>query len=188
MSFTIADTSLMGVLVIEPRVFRDARGFFVESYHQQRLAQVGFTEIFVQDNHSRSTYGVLRGLHYQNSTAPMGKLVRCTRGAIFDVAVDLRIGSPTFAQWYGLELTEENFKQLWIPSGFAHGFVTLTDMADVQYKCTNVYTPTAEGSIRWDDEQINVRWPISQPILSNRDQQAQSLADYLLAPAFHYPS
>lgn len=188
MSLTVHVTPLSGVLLIEPRVFKDARGFFVESYHQRNLAQAGIIENFVQDNHSRSTYGVLRGLHYQNLEAPMGKLVRCTRGAIFDVAVDLRVGSPTFARWYGIELTEDNFRQLWVPVGFAHGFVTLTDMADVQYKCTNFYHPPAEGSIRWNDEQIGIRWPLDRPTLSTRDQQAQFLTDYLVTPAFQNPT
>lgn len=187
MSITISATPLSGVLVIEPRVFRDTRGFFTESYHQRSLEQAGFYEVFVQDNHSRSTYGVLRGLHFQNLTAPMGKLVRCTRGAIFDVAVDLRVGSPTFSQWYGVELTEDNFKQLWVPVGFAHGFVTLTEVADVQYKCTNFYQPMAEGSIRWNDEQVGIRWPIAELTLSHKDQQAGFLTDYLIAPAFFYP-
>ncbi len=186
MPLILHSTPLSGVLVIEPRVFRDARGFFLESYHQRDLAAAGLTDTFVQDNHSRSAYGVLRGLHYQDMTAPMGKLVRCTRGSIFDVAVDVRVGSPTFGQWFGVELTEDNFKQLWVPVGFAHGFVTLSEVADVQYKCTNFYTPAAEGSLCWDDPQIGIRWPVAAPTLSARDQHARSLADYLQAPAFHY--
>lgn len=186
MPLTIYSIPLSGVFVIEPRVFRDARGFFLESYHQRDLAAAGLNETFVQDNHSRSAHGVLRGLHYQDRTAPMGKMVRCTRGSIFDVAVDVRAGSPTFGQWFGVELTEDNFKQLWVPVGFAHGFVTLSEVADVQYKCTNFYTPAAEGSLRWDDPQIGIRWPVAAPILSARDQQARALADYVQAPAFHY--
>lgn len=186
MPITIFPTPLPGVLVIEPRVLRDPRGFFLESYHQRDLAAAGLTATFVQDNHSRSAQGVLRGLHYQDMTAPMGKLVRCTLGAIFDVAVDLRAGSPTFGQWFGVELSADNFKQLWVPVGFAHGFVTLTELADVQYKCTNFYTPAAEGSVRWDDPQIGIAWPVAAPTLSARDQQARSLADYMRAPAFHY--
>jgi len=186
MSITLHPTSLPDLFVIEVYPFVDKRGFFLESYHQRDFAKAGLTETFVQDNHSRSAAGVVRGLHYQDLTAPMGKLVRCTRGAIFDVAVDLRVGSPTFAQWFGVELSESNFKQLWVPVGFAHGFATLTEVAEVQYKCTNYYTPAAEGAIRWDDPQIGVRWPVTAPTLSGRDQQAPLLADYLSAPAFRY--
>lgn len=177
---------LAGVLVIEPQVFRDSRGFFLESYHQRDFAAVGLAEAFVQDNHSRSARGVLRGLHYQDMTAPMGKLVRCTQGAIFDVAVDVRVGSPTFGQWVGVELSAENFKQLWVPVGFAHGFVTLSEVAEVQYKCTNFYAPAAEGCIRWDDPQIGISWPVQAPLLSARDQHAHTLAEYARAPAFTF--
>lgn len=184
MSIVMTPTHLSGVLVCEPKIYRDARGFFLESYHQRHFSMAGLTEIFVQDNHSRSTYGVLRGLHYQDLTAPMGKLVRCTRGAIFDVAVDLRVGSPTFSQWVGVELTEDNFKQLWVPVGFAHGFVSLTDVVDVQYKCTNFYTPAAEKSLLWNDRQIGIHWPIETPTLSERDQQASTLQQYLNKPVF----
>lgn len=186
MPFNVTSTMLAGVLVIEPRVFRDSRGFFLESYHQRDFAAVGLTEAFVQDNHSRSARGVLRGLHYQDMTAPMGKLVRCTQGAVFDVAVDVRVGSPTFGQWVGVELSADNFKQLWVPVGFAHGFVTLSEIAEVQYKCTNFYAPSAEGCIRWDDPQIGISWPVQAPLLSARDQQAHTLAEYVRAPAFTF--
>lgn len=182
----VTQTPLRDVKVIETQYFRDERGFFTESYHRHRYTELGLADEFVQDNHSRSVYGVVRGLHYQNMIAPMGKLVRCTRGAIFDVAVDLRVGSPTFAQWFGIELTEDNFKQLWVPVGFAHGFATLTEVAEVQYKCTNYYAPSAEGALRWNDPQVDINWLIKTPILSVRDQQAPQLADYLAAPAFRY--
>ncbi len=179
-------TPLSGVVVFEPQIFRDPRGFFLESYHQRKFAEIGFTETFVQDNHSRSTQGVLRGLHYQDMTAPMGKLARCTLGAVFDVAVDLRVGSPTFGRWFGVELSADNAKQLWIPAGFAHGFAVLTDAAELQYKCTNFYAPETEGAVKWNDPDLGIEWPISDPIISQRDQQAMSLKRYLEQPAFHY--
>lgn len=187
-AITITTTPLDGLLVIAIPVFRDARGFFVESYHQRKFAELGLAARFVQDNHSRSTKGVLRGLHYQNMTAPMAKLVRCTHGTVFDVAVDLRLGSPTFGQWFGVELTEENHTQLFVPVGFAHGFVVLSHVADIQYKCSNFYTPTAEGAVLWDDPEIGVAWPVTEPILSPRDQAAMSLRQYRGRPAFHYLS
>lgn len=178
--------SLPDVLIIEIKYFQDERGFFIENYHQQAFAEAGLTAQFVQDNHSRSGAKVLRGLHYQDKTSPMGKLVRCTRGAIFDVAVDLRVGSPTFAQWFGVELTEANQKQLWMPPGFAHGFVTLSETADVQYKCSGFYTPSSEGTLAWNDPEVAVAWPISDPVLSKRDLNGMSLQQYLRKPAFHY--
>lgn len=187
MKFTISPTPIDGLLVVDPKVFRDERGFFLESYHKQELAAAGLVVDFVQDNHSRSSAGVLRGLHYQSLAAPMGKLVRCTRGVVFDVAVDLRVGSPTFAQWYGLELSEANHRQLWVPVGFAHGFLALSDWADLQYKCSNYYTPQAEGAVRWNDPEIGIDWPVTNPILSARDAAAGSLADYREHPAFRYP-
>jgi dTDP-4-dehydrorhamnose 3,5-epimerase len=180
-------TPLEGVLIVEIKYFRDERGFFIEAYHQQRFAEVGITETFVQDNHSRSRAGVLRGLHYQDMTAPMGKLVRCTQGAIFDVAVDLRVGSPTLGKWFGLELTAENMKQLWVPPGFAHGFVTLSESAEVHYKCSGFFTPSSEGGLAWNDSDVRVAWPVADPILSQRDQNAPRLRQYLEKPAFRYP-
>lgn len=179
-------TPLDGVIEIEIDFFRDERGFFVESYHRRRFASLGLPDEFVQDNHSRSAARVLRGLHYQDMTAPMGKLVRCTQGAIFDVAVDLRVGSPTFGHWHGVELTAENMKQLYVPAGFAHGFVTLSEAAEVQYKCTGYYTPSAEGNITWNDPDIGIQWPVAEPILSKRDSNAASLRQYQERPAFHY--
>ena len=187
METNLIPTPLSGVFVVEIKFVRDERGFFIESYHQGNFAKAGLEVTFRQDNHSRSAAKVLRGLHYQDMTAPMGKLVRCTLGAIFDVAVDLRVGSPTFAQWFGIELSEENMKQLYVPEGFAHGFATLTPLADVQYKCTALYAPASEGAVRWDDPEIGVRWPFTDPILSKRDSTtALSLQEYLKNPVFRY--
>jgi len=182
----LTKTPLEGVSVIDIKFFRDERGFFIENYHKQRFLEVGIADEFVQDNHSRSTAKVLRGLHYQDMTAPMGKLVRCTVGAIFDVAVDLRVGSPTFGKWFGIELTAENMKQIFVPPGFAHGFVTLSDVAEVQYKCTGFYTPSSEGTLAWNDAEVGIAWPLKDPILSRRDSNGMSLRQYLAEPAFHY--
>ncbi len=182
----IVSAPLDGVLVVETDYVRDERGFFIESYHRRRYAELGLDAEFVQDNHSRSGRGVLRGLHYQDMRAPMAKLVRCTRGAIYDVAVDLRHGSPTFGQWYGLELTEANQTQLYLPVGFAHGFAVLSEVADVQYKCSTYYAPQAEGGVRWDDPELGIAWPIAEPVLSQRDRNLPSLADYRQRPAFRH--
>lgn len=141
---------------------------------------------FVQDNHSRSGPKVLRGLHYQDMTVPMGKLVRCTQGRILDVAIDLRVGSPTFAQWVGVELDDQNLRQLWVPPGFAHGFVTLSESADVQYKCSGYYAPSAEGAVRWNDPEIGVDWPINDPVVSAKDAGNPTLRQYLERPAFQF--
>ena len=135
---------------------------------------------------ARSVAGVLRGLHYQDESAPMGKLVRCTGGSIFDVAVDLRVGSPTFGKWFGVELSADNMRQVMIPSGFAHGFVTLSDRAEVQYKCTGFYNPASEGTIAWNDRDVAIQWPISEPVLSARDQKGMTLDEYLRKPAFKF--
>lgn len=186
MTFSVEATPLADVRVIQTPVFRDPRGFFLEGYHQRKFAELGLTAEFVQDNHSRSTRGVLRGLHYQDMRAPMLKLVRCTLGAVFDVAVDLRVGSPTFGRWYGVELSADNAKQLWLPAGFAHGFAVLTDVAELQYKCSNFYAPETEGAVKWDDTDLGIAWPIADPIISQRDQQAMSLKRYLQNPAFHF--
>jgi len=185
MKTTAIPTPLEGLWVIEIAGVRDARGFFLESYHKRDFAAAGITEEFVQDNHSRSGASVLRGLHYQDTTAPMGKLIRCTVGTIFDVAVDLRVGSPTFGKWFGLELSAENMKQFWVPPGFAHGFATLSNVAEVQYKCTGFYVPASEGTLAWNDPQVGIAWPIADPILSPRDRQGMSLKQYLENPAFH---
>lgn len=186
MAFELHSTPLDGVLLVVTPIFRDARGFTMESYHRRKFAEAGLDVAFVQDNHSRSSQNVVRGLHYQDLTAPMGKLVRCTVGAIFDVAVDLRVGSPTFGRWHGVELTADNALQYWIPPGFGHGFATLSEAAEVQYKCSGFYAPSAEGAVRWNDPDIGVAWPVAQPILSPRDEAAPSLKGYLQKPAFHF--
>jgi len=167
------------VILIEPKVFSDERGFFMETYHAERFAEHGITLPFVQDNHSRSKRGVLRGLHYQEPE-PQGKLVRCTRGALFDVAVDIRRSSPNFAKWYGIELSESNRLMLWIPPGFAHGFCPTSDEADLVYKCTAAYRAEFDRSIAFNDPQIGIEWPCSDPILSPKDAAAPHLRDALL--------
>jgi len=184
MKTTLTATPLKDLVVVEIQFFTDERGFFIESWNQRDFAAAGLDRNFVQDSHSRSRKSVLRGLHYQNMTAPMVKLVRCTRGAIFDVAVDLRASSSTFGKWYGIELTEENKKQLLVPIGFAHGFVTLSEVAEVQYKQTNFYAPETEGTLLWNDPDVDVEWPISDPVLSTRDQQGSLFKDYCAAPSF----
>jgi dTDP-4-dehydrorhamnose 3,5-epimerase len=173
-------TSIPDVLLIEPKVFGDSRGFFFESFNQKNFNQATGIEVnFVQDNHSRSAKGVLRGLHYQ-IRQPQGKLVRVVRGAVFDVAVDLRRSSPTFGQWVGAKLTEDNYHQMWIPAGFAHGFYVLSDSADFLYKTTDYYSPDLERSLSWNDPEIAISWPIDndmQPIVSAKDTKATRLAD-----------
>ena len=159
------------VVLIEPKVFGDSRGFFFESFNQKAFDEAtGTNHQFVQDNHSRSAKGVLRGLHYQIQQ-PQGKLVRVVRGAVFDVAVDIRKSSPTFGRWVGAELSEDNQHQLWVPPGFAHGFLVLSDLADFLYKTTDYYAPQYERSILWNDSDLNIDWPIGEPILSNKDRQ-----------------
>lgn len=184
MDIRVEQTPLEGVVLIHTDWFRDERGFFIENYHKQRFAEHGLTDDFVQDNHSRSAAKVLRGLHYQDETAPMGKLVRCTEGEIFDVAVDLRVHSPTFGHWFGAYLSSDNMDQLFVPSGYAHGFVTMSDFAQVQYKCTGFYAPSSEGTIRWNDPDIGIDWPVLDPVLSNRDRNGISLQEYRKHPAF----
>ncbi len=170
-------TAIPGVLIIEPKVFGDARGFFFESFNQKAFNDAtGTDHQFVQDNHSRSAKGVLRGMHYQ-STQPQGKLVRVVRGAVFDVAVDVRPESPAFGRWVGVELTEDNHKQMWVPPGLAHGFLVLSDSADFVYKTTDYYAPEFERCIAWDDPAIGIEWPLEglAPKLSAKDMQGQSL-------------
>jgi len=171
----VTETSLRGVLLIEPTVHGDDRGFFMETYHLEKFQDAGIVETFVQDNHSRSARGVLRGLHYQQPN-PQGKLVRCTRGALFDVAVDIRAGSPQFGSWFGAELSEENRLMLWIPPGFAHGFCAVSPVADLVYKCTALYDAANDRSIAWNDPAIGIRWPLSSPVLSSKDAAAPTLA------------
>jgi dTDP-4-dehydrorhamnose 3,5-epimerase len=173
------EVDLPGVLVIEPVVHQDERGFFLETYHRDKYRDGGLDAAFVQDNHSRSRRGTLRGLHAQR-TRPQGKLVRAVHGRIFDVAVDIRRGSPTFAHWVGEELSADNFRQLWIPPGLAHGFCVLSEVAEVEYKCTEVYVPEDEITIAWDDPRIGVRWPLEgAPALSPRDGAAPTLGDWV---------
>lgn len=172
----IVKTDIPDVIVFEPKVFGDERGFFLESYNQRNFNEATGEQVcFVQDNHSKSSKGVLRGLHFQWAPFAQGKLVRCVSGAVFDVAVDIRENSPYFGKWVGVELSAENKKQLWIPRGFAHGFVTLTETAEFLYKTTDYYNPEHECSIRWDDCDINIKWPLSKIILSDKDKNAQSL-------------
>ena len=176
----VIKTSLEGVVVIEPKVFGDERGFFLETFQADRYQeQAGIDLPFVQDNHSRSAKGVLRGLHFQK-TKPQGKLVRVVRGEVFDVAVDIRKGSPTFGQWEGVILSEEKKRQFWVPPGFAHGFVVLSDVADFEYKCTDYYDPSDEGSLAWNDPDVGINWPLDKldadPQLSAKDMDAGSLA------------
>jgi len=162
-------TDLPGVVVIEPRVFSDARGFFFESYHAERYAQAGLPPVFVQDNHSSSVKGTIRGLHYQ-LRRPQGKLFRVLRGTVFDVAADIRRGSPTFGRWAGVELSAENKRQLFIPAGFAHGFCVTSDGAEVEYKCTDVYVSDDQRGVLWNDPTIGIRWPVATPVLSDQDR------------------
>ena len=173
----VIETSLNDCVIIEPVVFGDERGFFLETFHVSSYAGLaGISAPFVQDNHSRSSKGVLRGLHFQK-TKPQGKLVRVVRGEVFDVAVDLRKDSTTFGQWESVILSEENKKQLWVPEGFAHGFLVLSEIADFEYKCTDYYDSADEGSVLWNDDDLGIVWPIENPILSNKDLNANRLVD-----------
>lgn len=169
-------TELHGVVVIEPDVHRDERGFFLEVYHGRKFSAAGIDACFVQDNHSRSARGTLRGLHGQRRR-PQGKLVRAIAGEIYDVAVDVRRGSPTFARWYGVVLSADNFLQMYVPPGFVHGFCVLSECADVEYKCTEFYDGSDEYGVRWDDPAIGIAWPVAEPRLSPKDAVAPLLAD-----------
>ncbi|MEM1269667.1 MAG: dTDP-4-dehydrorhamnose 3,5-epimerase [Bacteroidota bacterium] len=171
---TVTTTKLPGVLILEPKVFGDERGFFLETFHAERYREAGLPLPFVQDNHSRSRKGVLRGLHAQG-THPQGKLVGVTRGRVFDVAADARVGSPTFGQWVGVELDDESHRQLYIPPGYLHGFCVLSEVADFVYKCTDVYHPNDEIGIRWDDPTFAIDWPIADPIVSAKDRALRFL-------------
>jgi dTDP-4-dehydrorhamnose 3,5-epimerase len=178
MPYTVKPTAIPDLLMLEPQVFGDARGFFFESFNQQDFNQVtGLNVQFVQDNHSRSAQGVLRGLHYQLQQ-PQGKLVRVVRGAVFDVAVDIRQNSATFGQWVGVELTEDNHKQMWIPPGFAHGFLVMSDSVDFLYKTTDYYAPQHERCIAWDDPSIGITWPQGLQLkLSSKDLVGKRLSE-----------
>ncbi|MEO8274845.1 MAG: dTDP-4-dehydrorhamnose 3,5-epimerase [Thermoanaerobaculia bacterium] len=170
----LLSTPLPGVMLVEAQVFRDDRGFFLEVWNAGKFAAQGLDIAFVQDNHSLSQQGTLRGLHVQLPNA-QGKLVRCTEGTIFDVAVDIRAGSPGFGQWYGVELSAGNFRQLWIPPGFAHGFCVTSARAQVEYKCTTLYEPAADLAIAWNDPAIGIEWPVEKPLLSTKDAAAPRL-------------
>ena len=176
MTPTRIETRLDGLVLVEPTAHGDDRGFLLESFREDAWRDLGVPGPFVQENHSRSGRGILRGLHFQ-TTPGQAKLVRCVRGAIWDVAVDLRSGSPTYRQWEGYELSDENHRQLFVPVGFGHGFCVLSDVADVAYKLTSVYNPETEAGIRWDDPDIGVEWPVSEPQLSERDKTAPTLAE-----------
>ena len=186
----ITPTDIADVLVIEPKVFGDTRGFFLESFNQRTFNDAVGTEVqFVQDNHSRSARGVLRGLHFQHPPHAQGKLVRVTQGSVFDVAVDIRKDSPTFGRWVGVELSGENHKQMWIPAGLAHGFLVTSDSADFVYKTTDYYAPQAEGCIRWDDPAVGIEWPNSGVpiVISGKDAAAPGL-NALIGPARANPA
>jgi dTDP-4-dehydrorhamnose 3,5-epimerase len=172
----VIETGVPGVLIIEPRVFRDARGFFLETWHLERYAEAGLPQRFVQDNSAASSPGVLRGLHYQ-LRFPQGKLVRCVRGAVFDVAVDIRRGSPAFGAWVGVELSEENQRQLWIPPGFAHGYCVPERESWVAYKCTEYYHPEDEHGVMWNDRAVGIRWPLAEPLVSAKDSAYAPLSE-----------
>ena len=172
----VTETALDGVLIIEPTVFGDHRGFFKETFQLERYADAGMALPFVQDNHSRSQRGVLRGLHLQK-TRPQGKLVSCSLGAVYDVAVDVDPASETFGIYVGIELSGENHRLFWIPLGYAHGFCVLSETADFQYKCTDLYVPKDEGGLIWNDPEVAIEWPVEKPSLSEKDQQLPTLND-----------
>jgi dTDP-4-dehydrorhamnose 3,5-epimerase len=183
----VKPTALPEVLIVELERFTDDRGFFLERYHEEKFARLGLPGTWRQDNHSRSRRGVLRGLHYQ-LRRPQGKLVWCARGSAFDVAVDIRAGSPTFGQWASITLTEDLPQLLWIPPGFAHGFCALSDMTDIIYKCTEVYVPSDERGLAWNDPELGIRWPVTPPILSPRDRDFPQLRDAMTElPAYAAP-
>lgn len=171
----ITKTEINGALIIEPVVHGDHRGFFLETFQADRYRELaGINLDFVQDNHSRSARGVLRGLHFQK-TKPQGKLVRVVRGEVYDVVVDIRKGSPTFGKWVATILSEDNRRQFWVPPGLAHGFLTLSESADLEYKCTNYYDPTDEGCLLWNDPELGIEWPDLEPILSDKDRRGSTL-------------
>ncbi len=182
MKMQIESRHLEEVVVLVPEVFEDARGFFLEAFRADQFKALGLPNEFAQDNHSGSTKGVLRGLHFQWDP-PMGKLMRVTYGRAFLVAVDIRKGSPTVGQWFGIEVSAENKKQVWAPAGFARGFCVLSDFAEIQYKCTAIYNSKGESGIRWDDPAIGIQWPSGDYTLSEKDRKAQSLAHWLASPA-----
>jgi dTDP-4-dehydrorhamnose 3,5-epimerase len=178
MRLQIESTHLNGIVVVVPEVFEDDRGFFLESFRADQFGAIGLPQAFSQDNHSGSVRNVVRGLHFQYDP-PMGKLMRVTRGTAFLVAVDIRPDSPTLGQWLGLEVSAESRREVWAPPGFARGFCVLSDFAEVQYKCTAIYTPASEVSLRWDDPDIGIAWPVRNPLLSKRDSQGIALKEWL---------
>jgi dTDP-4-dehydrorhamnose 3,5-epimerase len=180
----LTNTPIADLFIIETQLFNDERGFFTETWNKNSFTAAGLHADFVQENHSRSKKGVLRGLHYQNMQEPLIKLVRCIRGEIYDVAVDLRTGSATFGQWFGILLNEDNKKQLYIPVGFAHGFASISDNAEVEYKQTAFYNPAAEGTIVWNDPEIAIDWPVTDPALTEKDKKGMTLAEYRKNPVF----
>jgi len=181
MQMRVESEHLNGIKVLVPEVFEDERGFFMEVFRADQFKELGLPVDFVQDNHSRSQKGVARGLHFQWDP-PMGKLMRVTIGSAFLVAVDIRKGSPTLGKWFGIEVSAKDKKQVWAPAGFARGFCVLSEAAEIQYKCTGIYSNQGESGIRWNDPDIGIKWPIPNPILSKRDETAQSLAEWLARP------
>lgn len=175
MPFTFTKLEIPDVILIEPKIFKDDRGFFIESYKKSEFFEFGIKEEFIQDNHSKSVYGVIRGLHYQTNPKAQAKLVRCTKGTIFDVAVDIRVGSPTYGKWIGELLSEDNKKLLYIPVGFAHGFSVLSETAELLYKTTEEYAPENDAAIFYADPEINIDWKVSDPIISDKDKHAPVL-------------
>ena len=181
MEIRVENRSLGEVVVVVPDIFQDSRGFFMETFREDQFKAHGLPTHFVQDNHSRSTRGVLRGLHFQWDP-PMGKLMRVTTGSAFLVAVDIRKGSPSLGKWVGVEASAENRRQVWAPAGFARGFCVLSDVAEIQYKCTGIYNNKGESGIRWDDPEIGIKWPVQDVVLSDKDRNAQTLAQWLSRP------
>lgn len=178
MEFKLQQTGIRDLFVIIPDIFQDDRGFFTETYRKDKFSEMGLEMDFVQDNHSRSTKSVVRGLHFQWEP-PMGKLMRVTLGSAYLVAVDIRVGSPTFGKWFGVEASVQNRKQVYAPAGFARGFCVLSDFAEIQYKCTGIYCNKAESGILWNDPAIGIEWPVKQPILSKKDETAQTLNQWI---------
>lgn len=177
MPFNFKALDVPDIILIEPRVFEDARGYFMETYHQRDFEKFGISRVFVQDNHSRSRKGVIRGLHYQKEPMAQGKLVRCVRGAVFDVAVDLRLGSPSYGKWVGITLSEANRLMLWIPRGFAHGYAALEEHSEILYKTDNLYSAEHERGVVWNDPEIGIQWPVTVPIISEKDAQYPKLRE-----------
>lgn len=181
MEIRVESRHLSDIVVLVPDIFQDSRGFFMETFRQDQFKALGLPQDFVQDNHSRSTKGVVRGLHFQWEP-PMGKLMRVILGSAFFVAVDIRKGSPTLGKWFGIEVSADNRRQVWAPAGFARGFCVLSEVAEIQYKCTGLYNNKSESGIRWNDPQIGIEWPVSTPSLSEKDQEAQTLDQWLARP------